>query len=134
MSVIMISSFTYNTRNYPMENPLDTLMAVLLNILVLLAAGWFPRVCYARSNLTAAHLFFPGCGGIINLRAGESTTFTSPGYPSSHGNKRCAWLINAPQDYLVEILFDEFDIATNGQMCGHNVEVRNNLLGQRGDL
>lgn len=77
---------------------------------------------------------FTACGSVIDLGANQEQVITSP---NSYSGKKCVWLINAPSGFLVEVTFDSFDISEargTDRSCAHTVEVRNNVLGQRGDM
>ena len=71
---------------------------------------------------------------MITLRANEEKTIKTPNYPNNSDYEKCTWLITAPDNYLVQIYFEEFEISSLGSVCAHNVEIRNNVLGQRGDM
>ena len=71
----------------------------------------------------------------MTLSASRSQTISTPNYPRQYRNNRCVWLITAPAGYLVEVMFPRFDIRSkHTSTCSHYVEIRDNVLGQRGDL
>ncbi|KAK3088233.1 hypothetical protein FSP39_016454 [Pinctada imbricata] len=73
------------------------------------------------------------CGGIIDLVSGERRTITTPNYPSNYDvNAVCNWLIRAPTGMKVQMDMDDMQLSDNGQACYHWLEVRYNLMGQRG--
>ncbi|XP_070534296.1 low-density lipoprotein receptor-related protein 2-like isoform X2 [Ptychodera flava] len=48
-----------------------------------------------RRGFRARLKFVEGCGGVINLMPGESTTITSPNYPENYNiNEVCQWVVN----------------------------------------
>lgn len=93
-------------------------------------------VCVCPEGLTGSRCerVQTPCGGKVDLAANQQKTIQTP---TSYQNKKCAWLITAPDGYLVEISFTRFDISKvqgSEKKCAHIVEVRNNILGQRGDV
>ncbi|KAF6039560.1 hypothetical protein EB796_002123 [Bugula neritina] len=74
------------------------------------------------------------CGGEITLSPSEPKTITTPNYPENYDHEKCIWLINAPPGYLVQVTFDDLQVASLRNLCPHWVEIRNNLLAQRGDI
>ena len=53
-------------------------------------------------------LYTEQCGGDIIGSTGE---FTSPNYPEKYGdNLNCVWIIEVPQDHIIELTFQHFDI------------------------
>lgn len=86
--------------------------------------------------LLVSWYMFTGCGGVINLAANGVRSITSPGYPGTVTRRgKCVWLVNAPRGYLVEVMFESMDIKSRqSTSCSHNVEIRDNVLGQRGSM
>uniref|UniRef100_A0A3P8X2E2 Enteropeptidase-like n=1 Tax=Cynoglossus semilaevis TaxID=244447 RepID=A0A3P8X2E2_CYNSE len=60
------------------------------------------------------------CGGPFDLWEPNST-FTSPNYPQSYGNKaQCLWILHAPPNHNIQLHFMDFDVESTYDV----VEVR----------
>lgn len=76
-----------------------------------------------------------GCGGIINLSAGQQQLIESPNYPSTYNvDKECVWMIRGPSTSNIKLTIEKLDLALNSatSSCYHWLEIRYNLIGQTG--
>jgi len=60
---------------------------------------------------------FPqGCGGTVDLWAGNSTSLMSPGYPGPPGyqpNLYCEWIVNSPPNYRIQLKVEDMEIESH---------------------
>lgn len=71
-----------------------------------------------------------GCGGVINLAAGQSSPISLQNYNTG---LQCTWLVKGAAGTRIKATINSMDLPYSSQFnCYHWIEFRDNLIGQAG--
>ncbi|KAJ8299451.1 hypothetical protein KUTeg_023511 [Tegillarca granosa] len=77
-----------------------------------------------------------GCGGIVEVGLGGEQVITSPNYPENYNTGTlCRWLVQGPPGWYIKLTVEHLHLPDDGMAlnrCYHWLEIRYNLLGQKG--
>ncbi|KAJ8303518.1 hypothetical protein KUTeg_019914 [Tegillarca granosa] len=77
-----------------------------------------------------------GCGGIVQVGLGGEQVITSPNYPENYNTGTlCRWLVQGPPGWYIRLTVEHLHLPDDGMAlnrCYHWLEIRYNLLGQKG--
>ncbi|XP_071153684.1 MAM and LDL-receptor class A domain-containing protein 1-like [Mytilus edulis] len=94
--------------------------------------------CYCPDVLTGDLCEQPisndaSCGGIINVPMGTEVTLTSPNYPNNYDTDlSCTWIIKGVENNILRGTIVDMEISNNDYACYHWMEIRYNMMGQKG--
>ncbi|XP_076090331.1 uncharacterized protein LOC143062551 [Mytilus galloprovincialis] len=94
--------------------------------------------CYCPDVLTGDLCEQPisnnaSCGGTINVPMGTEVTLTSPNYPNNYDTElSCTWIIKGVENNILRGTIVDMEISNNNYACYHWMEIRYNMMGQKG--